>query len=192
MLQELINTYEELKKYVFVIDRGTKGKIIVKFKNDNFYHLVGLHKINLDMFFPNYIKSKAKKYNYMKNNIEKFNNILENQIKGKYSLELRITTFSNIIDLLKSNDNTSLYSLKVPVAGSLYNGDYGLLKSYETENCLLGLKIDSNTENINDDIVSCIPQSWMASKRINKLIEFKNPIYKSCIYPIPIELYKEN
>ena len=49
MLQNLIDTFEELKKYVFIIDRGSKGNIVIKFNNDNFYHLIGLHKTNIDI-----------------------------------------------------------------------------------------------------------------------------------------------
>ena len=94
MLKELINTYEELKKYVYIIDRGDKKPIAIKFNNDNFYHLVGLHKINIDMFFPSYIKSKSKKYKFMKNNLEKFNGILENQ--SKENNLLKISTISDL------------------------------------------------------------------------------------------------
>ena len=86
MLKELIDTYEELKKYVYIIDRGDKKRIVIKFNNDNFYHLVGLHKINMAMFFPSYIKSASKRYKFMKNNLEKFNGILENQSKEKEEL----------------------------------------------------------------------------------------------------------
>lgn len=96
LLQELIDTFEELKKYLFIINRGNKPIIIIKFNNDNFYHLVGLHKTNLNLFFPTSIKSKAKKYKYMKSHIKKFNNILLNQIKEKDLLALRVTTFKNI------------------------------------------------------------------------------------------------
>ena len=44
MLKEAIDTFEELKKYVFIINRGNKPSIIIKFENENFYHLIGLHK----------------------------------------------------------------------------------------------------------------------------------------------------
>ena len=52
MLDELIETFEELKKSVFIIDRGTQGIITIRFENKHFYHLVGLHKTNINMFFP--------------------------------------------------------------------------------------------------------------------------------------------
>ena len=188
MLQELIDTFEELKKYVFIINRGSKPSIVIKFNNDNFYHLVGLHKTNIDMFFPTYIKSKDKKYKYIKKNVGKFNNILINQIKEKNSLEFRIKTFSKILDLLKGNNNTLLYNLKEKVPGSMYNGDYGLLKIYEHINCLLGLKL----ENEKDNVIICAPQSWMASNRVNKLIESRKPIYMENISLVPLIVYNNN
>ena len=90
MLKELIDTFEELKKYVFIIDRGEKEKIIIKFKDEHFYHLVGLHKIHFDIFLPNYIKTKDKKYKFIKKNIDKYENILKNQIvkRTHYKIEL--------------------------------------------------------------------------------------------------------
>lgn len=185
LLQELITTFEELKKYVFIINRGTKKPIIIKFNNDNFYHLVGLHKTNIDMFFPNYIKSKSKKYKYMKSNVNRFNNILINQTKEKDTLEYRVKTFKNIIDLLKKNENTTLYNLNRKIPGSMYNGNYGLLKIYEEIYCLFGLKI----ENENMNFVYCAPQSWMASNRISRLIEGNKPIFMENITAIPVEMY---
>lgn len=187
MLEDLINTFEELKKYVFIIDRGSKERIIVKFNNDNFYHLVGLHKTNIDMFFPDYIKSKDKKYKYIKKNVEKFNNILTNQINEKDTLELRIKTFPYILNLLEDNDNSILYDLKQRIPGSMYNGDYGLMKIFEQIYCLFGLKCESK----NNNIINCAPQSWMASTRVNRLIEGKKPIYMNKIHVIPIELYDD-
>lgn len=185
ILQELIDTYEELKKYSFIIDRGDDGQIVIKFKNENFYHLVGLHKINIKMFFPNNIKSQDKRYKYMKKNVEKFNNILENQISDKDSLELRVSTFHHILDLLMESKETSLYNLKEKQIGSLYDGDYGLLKEYDDLYCLLGLK-----EEISDDCsIKCAPQSWMASNRKNRLVEFKRPKYMKNIIAIPNGLY---
>ncbi len=46
--KELIKTFEELKKYIFIIERGDNKKISIKFTNDKFYHLIGLHKMNLE------------------------------------------------------------------------------------------------------------------------------------------------
>lgn len=186
MVEILIDTFEELKKYIFIINRNDKDIMIVKFQNSNFYHLVGLHKIkNFDNYFPNYIKSKDKQYKYIKKNIKKFNNILENQLKEKDTLSLRVKTFSNILDLLKNN-NASLYNLKPKTPYSLYDGDYGLMKMYEKDICcLLGLKVDEK----NNNITNCIPNSWMASKRINKLVEFKRPIFIKNISYIPMSLY---
>lgn len=188
MLQELIDTFEELKKYVFLIDRGTNGIIIVKFNNDNFYHLVGLHKTNINMFFPQYIKTQDKKYKHMKKNVKKFDNILQNQIKDKNSLEMRINTFCKIKDLLNNSNSTTLYNLKEKIPGSVYNGDYGLMKMYEEDICcLLGLK----KENENDNTIHCAPQSWMASNRGNRLIDFKRPIFMKAISVIPANMYTE-
>ncbi|MBP3765880.1 MAG: hypothetical protein J6G98_01695 [Bacilli bacterium] len=187
LLQQLIDTYEEIKKNVYIIKRGNKYPIIIKFKNDNFFHLVGLHKTNIDLFIPNYIKSKSKKYKYIKNNVKKFNNILLSEINDNESLQYRITTFHLLLDILKGF-NTYLYNLQPKKYGSLYDGDYGLLKIYEKINCLLGLVI-SDTDKNN---IKCAPQSWMASEKINYLIENKKPFYLEEISCIPIELFDES
>lgn len=188
MIEKLISTFEELKKYVFVVNRKDKGYIYIKFHNDNFYHLVGLHKIkNFDNYFPAYIKSKDKRYKYIKKHPKKFNNILENQTQEKDLLKLRISTFPNILDLLKGL-NTSLYSLKIKSGNSLYDGDYGLMKMYEEDVCcLLGLKNEAKE----NKLIYCFPNSWMASNRINRLVEFKRPIYMENISQIPLEIYTE-
>lgn len=190
MLEELINTFEELKKYVYIIDRGKNGLLIIKFDNKNFYHLVGLHKTNIGMFIPSYIKTQDKKYKYIKKNITKFNNILENQIKEKDLLILRINTFARIKELLNNSANTMLHNLRDRKAeGSLYNGDYGLVKVFEDNiSCLLGLK----QESANNNIVNCAPQSWMASERINRIIEYKRPIYMKSIVAYPANLYNQD
>lgn len=188
MLQNLIDTFEELKKYVFIIDRGSKGNIVIKFNNDNFYHLVGLHKTNIHLFFPSYIKSMDKRYKYLKKNVNKFNNILTNQISEKDTLESRIKTFPFLLKLLKDCDNPILYNLKQKTPGSLYEGDFGLLKIYEQIYCLFCLK----SENKVDNIIYCAPQSWMASNRINRLIEGKKPIYMEKIYAVPLALYSDD
>lgn len=190
MLEELINTYEELKKYVYIIDRGKNGLLIIKFDNKNFYHLVGLHKTNIAMFIPSYIKTQDKKYKYIKKYITKFNNILENQLKEKDLLILRINTFTRIKELLNNSANTMLHNLRDrKVEGSLYNGDYGLVKVFEDNiSCLLGLK----QENENNNIVNCVPQSWMASERINRIIEYKRPIYMKSIVAYPANLYNQD
>lgn len=185
MVEELIKTFEELKKYVFLINRGQQGFLSIRFHNNNFYHLVGFHKLDFDKFFPTHIKSKDKRYKYIKKNVQKFNNILDNQLKEKDRVKLRIYTFHNVLDLLKGY-NTSLYNLKPQIRGSMYDGDYGLMKTYQFDICcLLGLKI----EEIEAKICKCVPQSWMASTRINRLVEFKKPIFMEAIYMIPIENY---
>lgn len=183
MLQELIDTFEELKKYVFIIDRGNKENIMLQFNDDHFYHLAGLHKTNIDLFLPKKIKSKAKQYKYLKSHVDKFENILQNEIKEKDTLQLRIKTFPHILKLLSENNNTILYSLKERVPGSLYDGDFGLFKIFEEIYCLLGLKIEDNE----NGIIHCAPQSWMASNRPNRLIEYKMPIYMNVIIKVPIK-----
>lgn len=188
MLQEIIDTFEEVKKYIYIIDRENLEPIIIRFKNEHFYHLIGLHKINLDMFFPKQMHSKAKRYKHIKKNVTKYENIINNQIKDKYLLELRIKTFHNILNMLNEVNNTTLYNLKEKVQGSAYNGDYGLLNIIENIYCLLGLKLDST---INDSAV-CVPQSWMASNRANKLIYGKPPIYFKKIIAVPINLYNND
>ena len=190
MVEGLINTFEELKKYVFIINRKDKGIIYIRFQNDSFYHLVRLHKIkNFDKYFPTHIKSKDKRYKYIKKHTEKFNNILENQLKEKDTLKLRITTFNNVLNLLKGF-NTSLYSLKFKNNhSSLYEGDYGLMKIYEKDICcLLGLK----TENKEGNKIFCVPNSWMASRRINQLVELRRPMYMENISMIPINIDNED
>ena len=184
MFQDLVNTFEELKKYVFIIDRGKKEKIIIKFRDEHFYHLVGLHKIHFNSFIPSYIKTREKQYKYMKKHIDKYNNVLKNQTVKKDVLLYRIKTFSNLLDLLKS-DNTILYNLKEKVPGSMYDGDYGLLKIYEEMYCLLGLKEIEKTQ----EEIYCVPQSWMANNRENNLTKYKVPLYMNKIIAIPIEKY---
>ena len=182
MLNELINTFEELKENVYIIDRGDLPPIIIKFKDEHFYHLIGLHKTNIDMFFPKKMFSKAKRYKYMKKNVNKFDNIIQNQTKGKFLLELRISTFKHITDMLSEDSNANLYNLKQGAIGSVYDGDYGLLKILQDSYCLLGLK-----EDVDNNV--CHPQSWMASNRINKLAK-KPPIYYKRIIIIPKSIYE--
>lgn len=185
-LQEAINTFEELKKYVFVIDRGSKESIVLKFTNGNFYHLMGFQHTNINLFIPTGIISKAAKFKYIKKNVSKFENILQSEIKENERLKYRVTTFCNILDLLKS-EKTTLYNLNPKTRGSLYDGDFGLMKLYETICCLLGLKIDIEDETT----LYCVPQSWMASTRTNILVENKRPIYMREITKIPIEIYNQ-
>ena len=142
--------------------------------------------MNLDIYFPNKLKSKSKKYQYIKSKSEKFNTILENQIKEKVLLQYRISTFNNILDLLNGN-NVTFYEFREQIPGSQFNGDYGVLKIYEELNCLLGLRINKMINNITNSI----PISWMASNRSNKLVEFKRPSYINSITAIPKELYND-
>lgn len=65
MLQEIIDTYEYLKKYIFIIE-SEKTPIILSFQNEHFFHLLGLHKLNLDIYFPKKITNKANQYKYIK------------------------------------------------------------------------------------------------------------------------------
>jgi len=180
MLDNLISTYEELKKYTFIIDRGVKGILVFNFSNDNFFHLVGLQHLNVTMFIPNYIKTKDKQYKYIKKNIRKFNDIIENQIQEKDSLYLRMQTFINIIDLL-NGEKTSLYDIRGKNDGSLINGDFGLLKIYEDIYCFLGLKkIDVPTS---ENLV-CTPITWIADRKAYKRVTNKKPLYISYISKI--------
>lgn len=150
-----------------------------------FFHLIGLHKTNIDMFFPKYIKTKARKYSFIKKNLKKFNGIVENQIKEKNTLTLRIKSFPNILDLLKSNQGISLFDLKIVPIGSQFKGDFGILKVYENLSCLLALKCDYEA----DLTINCAPQSWMADRRSIQLTEFKKPIYMENISNVPITAY---
>ena len=77
--------------------------------------------------------------------------------------------------------------LKKKVPGSLYNGDYGLLKIYEKMYCLLGLK---EFDKINCQTY-CAPQSWMASNRENNLTKNKIPIYMIGINTISKEKFND-
>lgn len=74
MLDKIIDTCEELKKYVFIIDRKDKGNIIIKFRNEYFYHLIGLQYTNIDMFIP-------KKYQIKQINTSLLKKIKKNLIK---------------------------------------------------------------------------------------------------------------
>ncbi len=187
MLSEAINTFEELKKYVFIIDRGNKQSIIIKFENENFYHLIGLHKTKIDNFLPTKIMSKDKIYKYLKANANQYESILKNLIKEHNRLELRIKSFPYILDLLNGN-NTLLFNLKYNIPkGSLYKGDYGLFKIFKDIHCLFGLKIN----NIANDIINCKPQSWMPNNRKNNIIEFKTPIFMKKIIKVPANLYNK-
>lgn len=190
-LNKIIETFEQLKKYVFIIEIGQDKKIILKFTNDNFYHLLGLHKMNLEQFFPKHIISKDKRYKYIKKNPDKFQNVIQNQFKRKDLLELRVKTFINILDLLKG-EKTSLYNFKIQGklnSYSNYDGDFALTKTYQYDIfCLLGLKVDTTY----NKYLSCIPNSWMASHRINKLVEFRKASYTDKITAVPIELFNDS
>ena len=187
MLKEAIKTIEELKKYVYVIDRGEKENIVIKFENSNFYHLLGLHKTKINNFFPNKMMSKDKIYKYIKRNVDKFENILNNLLNEENRIKLRILSFPYILNLL-NDTNSMLYDLsKNRPVGSLYNGDYGLFKILKNIYCLFGLKIDS----IDNKFINCAPQSWMPSDRKNSMIEFKRPIYMKEILKIPLNLFKD-
>lgn len=168
MLKEIFNTYEILNKQIFIVNGFNNLTLIIKFNNNNFYHLVGFHKTNIGLFIPYYIKSQEKKYKYIKNNLDRFENILKNQIAEKDSLYFRINYFSYILKLL-GNENIKLYNLKIKVYGSLYKGDYGLYKKIGNLNCLLCLKEYKKINNY----IFCIPQSWMVSIKPNNLIENK-------------------
>ena len=181
MLKKLIDIYEEIKENVYIIDRGTLEPIIIKFSSENFYHLIGLHKLNIDMFFPRNMKSKDKRYKHMKKNTEKYENIIKNQIKGKHTLELRINTFPNIKNLF---DDVSLYNLKQAKITPLYKGDYGLLKLFDNIYCLLGIKMIDYKE-----LYLYTPQTWIADKRI--LIKQTPKYYKSIII-IPKTVFGDN
>lgn len=188
MVQELINTFEELKQNSYIINIGKKGYIMLKFENEHFYHLAGLHKINIDMYFPNANITKDKKYKYIKSHSNKFENILKNKLKDNLLLQYRISTFKNIPDLLKG-DNTILYNLQEKNPMSLYDGDFGLMKVYQNIDidnfyCLLGIK-NKFTDN---NIFNCVPQSWMAGKRPNNLVQYKRPLYFKEITRLPNEL----
>jgi hypothetical protein len=183
MLQNLIDSYEKIKKYVYIVDRGDRDPIIIRFDNEHFYHLLGLHYTNLDMFFPKNMISKDKRYKHMKNNIEKYENMIINQAKRKDTLQLRINTFSNIIRILEDN-KTVLYNLKYHTPDSLYKGTYGLANIYESIYCLLGLKVDESKEQYLH-----VPQSWMADRRPNVLIEHKPAKKIKKIVAIPKEAY---
>ena len=151
--------------------------------------MIGLHYTNIEMFIPEYIKTKEKKYKFIKKNVKKFENILKNQINENDVLESRRKSFPRIMDLLKSKDGISLYNLKQKKPGSMYDGDYGLLKFFEEKLCcLLGLKLEEET----DILIQCAPQSWMASNRTNRLVEGRKLIYIEGISLIPNNLVNKN
>ena len=186
ILQDLIDTYEEIKKRVYLIERGDKKPILIKFDDNNFFHLVGLHKTNINLFMPKNMASKSKMYKYLKSHISRFNNILLSEATDNELLNNRINTFHKISDLL-NGERTALYDLCKKIEGSMYDGDFGILKIYEDMNCLLGLKIFE----LEDNMIKCAPQSWMSSNKINYLIRFRKPIYMEKIVAIPIAIYNK-
>lgn len=186
MLYKLIDTFEELKEYVFIIDRGSKKNIIFRFKNENFFHLVGLQHANILMFIPDYIKTKDKQYKHIKKYIDKYNDIIENQIKEKDSLRLRMETFVYIIDLLNGY-KTNLFDTKEKNDGSLIDGEYGLLKIYEDIYCFLGLKIDYEKE----ERICCVPQTWFSDRKAYKRVVGKRPLYFNNISKVTKDLYND-
>lgn len=193
MVQELIDTFEELKKYDYLIDMGDRGYMMIKFKNEHFYHLVGFHKLNLEIYLPQKHISKEKLYKYIKNHVEKFENVLNNQINENNLLKQRIETFRHIPSLFEEN-GTILYNLREknnPM--SLYDGDFGLMKIFQIPNsegivqniyCLLGLKNRGSSTTA----YNCAPQSWMADKRPNSLVQYKKPLYIKEICKLPIAI----
>lgn len=193
MIQELIDTFEKLKKYKYLIDMGKDGLMLIEFNDENFYHLAGLHKVDLSIYFPKGCISKEKQYKYIKTHTEKFEKVLQNKIKENRLLTQRIKTFKYIPDIFK-NVGVNLYNVREnKQTMSLYNGDYALSKTYQELQkngnakpiyCILGLK---NQKSLPKKYL-CVPQSWMASDRPNSLIEYKKPLYIGYISPIPTEV----
>lgn len=193
MIQELIDTFEELKKNKYFIDMGKDGLMLIEFNDENFYHLAGLHKVDLSIYFPKGCISKEKQYKYIKTHTEKFEKVLQNKIKENRLLTQRVKTFKYIPDIFK-NVGVNLYNVREnKQTMSLYNGDYALSKTYQELQkngnvkpiyCILGLK---NQKSLPKKYL-CVPQSWMASDRPNSLIEYKKPLYIGCISPIPTEV----
>ncbi len=190
MVQELIETFEKLKQYSYFIDMGKDGLMLIEFKNENFYHLAGLHKINLSVYFPKNCISKDKQYKYIKSHADKFEKVLRNKMNENNLLKQRINTFKYIPDIFDEY-GVILYSLhdkKNPM--SLYNGDFGLMKIYQQtfcDNdikqiyCLLGLKNHVASEKR----YACVPQSWMADTRPNSLVQYRKPLYIKSISKLP-------
>lgn len=105
---------------------------------------------------------------------------------------MRVCTFPYIVNLLCNNhtrDDIKLYNLKEKKEFSLFDGDYGLQKIYNEFYCLLGLK-STEVDKITN-ITQCVPQSWMASERPNKLVKNKRPMYIKSISRIPRELFND-
>jgi len=142
----------------------------------------------LDVYFPNPNITKDKKYKYIKSHVSKFENVLQNKLRENLLLKYRINTFKNIPDLLSGN-STILYNLQEKNPLSLYDGDFGLMKVYQDEDinniyCLLGIKNKFK----NNNTYNCVPQSWMAGKRPNNLVQYKRPLYLHEITRIPNEI----
>lgn len=186
MLNDLINFFEDIKQYYIIINRGTKDTIVIKFKDENFFHLVGLHKTQFGRFIPEQIKGRTRQYKYIKAHIDKYEPIFKNQVQEYSSIKLRVSTFNKIKDMF-DNNNTALYNLKVRTLDSMYNGDYGLQRIMDKMYHLLGLKEDV----IENNIIYCAPQSWMVSRSINKIIYGRNSIYKKDILLLNKEEYNK-
>lgn len=191
MVQELIDTFEELKKYNYFIDMGKDGLMLIEFKNEHFYHLAGFHKINLSIYFPQKRMSKEKQYKYIKSHTEKFENAIKNQMKENNLLQQRIETFKYIPEIFDKN-SVILYNLRIknnPM--SLYNGDFGLMKIFQKQTAnnkvkqiygLLGLKNHIESEKG----YNCVPQSWMADTRPNSLVQYRKPLYIKGLAKLPV------
>ena len=167
MLKEIFNTYEILNKQIFIVNGFNNLTLIIKFNNNNFYHLVGFHKTNIGLFIPYYIKSQEKKYKYIKNNLDRFENILKNQIAEKDSLYFRIVQFP-------------IYShskdLDVEKIGELLDcvGDYKLVKLFKLGDKLflsIELLLDANQLTSNQIYGRVLNTLAEVSKHVEEILE---------------------
>lgn len=125
MLKDIIETFEELKKYVFIVNRGDKKNIIITFNDSNFYHLIGLHKMGIDRFFPDYIKTKSRKYEYIKKNIDKFDGIIKNHIKEEIIYCAPQSWMADKRSNVLTKNKKPLYmSVIVPVSVNIFKDDF--------------------------------------------------------------------
>lgn len=90
---------------------GKGGLILIEFNDENFYHLAGLHKVDLSIYFPKGCISKEKQYRYIKTHVNKFEKVLLNKIKENRLLTQRIKTFKYIPDIFK-NVGVNLYNVR--------------------------------------------------------------------------------
>ena len=154
-LAQAIASFEELKKYKFIITTKKYGSLVLEFYNHHFKHLFGIQYMNL--ILPENIKSSAALYRYLVKKHSKFEEQINLQIKNNEQLENRVKQFVLIDRLLYSVD-LKLYKQHMPKNGSMLNVNFILYS--EQLGYKLMLALNENTDN------TVSPSSWMVESRL--------------------------